>query len=229
MKKIVHKSAVPIYAAAAVWVLYAALFPLHRVMHFVLVALASAAVYFVAGALCPDVEEEVAEKPVKTGNEALDKMIAESKLALSELRRLDDNIADEVISAQIRRLEEISGKIFSHVRQHPEKLPQIQHFMNYYLPTTMKLLNSYDLMDQQQVKGENVQGTMERVENIMETIVQAFEKQLDALFGAEALDISTDITVLENMLAREGLAADALHRKEEKKDNESSGGIRLEI
>lgn len=116
MKKIVHKSAVPIYAAAAVWVLYAVLFPLHRVMHFALVALASAAVYFVAGLFCPPVEEEVEEKPVKTGDEELDQMIAESKLALSELRRLDDAIEDETISAQIRRLEEISGKIFDHVR-----------------------------------------------------------------------------------------------------------------
>ena len=227
MKKIAHKSAVPIYAAAAVWVLYAVMFPLHRVMHFVLVALASAAVYFVASALCPPVEEEVKEKPVRTGNEALDKMIAESKLALSELRRLDENIEDETISAQIRRLEEISGKIFEHVRRNPEKLPQIRQFMNYYLPTTMKLLNSYDLMNQQQVEGENVKSTMERVEAIMATIVTAFEKQLDALFGAEALDISTDITVLEHMLAREGLVQDAVHK--EKDDDEPSGGIQLEI
>ena len=228
MKKIVHKSAVPIYAAAAVWVLYAAMFPLHRVMHFVLVALASAAVYFVAGIFCPPVVEEVAEKPVRTGDEELDQMIAESKLALSELRRLDDAIEDETISAQIRRMEEISGKIFGHVRQNPEKLPQIRRFMNYYLPTAMKILNAYDLMDEQAVAGENVKGTMERVENIMETIVEAFEKQLDALFGAEALDISTDITVLENMLAREGLTEDALHKKK-KDDDETSGGIQLEL
>ena len=228
MKKIVHKSAVPIYAAAAVWVLYAVMFPLHRVMHFVLVALASAAVYFVASALCPPVVEEVKEKPVRTGNEELDKMIAESKLALRELRRLDENIEDETISAQIRRLEEISGKIFTQVRENPEKLPQIRRFMNYYLPTTMKLLNSYDLMNGQEIAGDNVKGTMERVENIMATIVTAFEKQLDALFGAEAMDISTDITVLENMLAREGLTEDAVH-KEKKDDDKTSGGIQLEL
>ena len=238
MKKIIHKSAIPLYAAAAVWVLYALLFPLHRVMHFVLVAVGSLVVYLVASKLCPPIVEEVEEKPQKTGNEELDRMIAESRLAISELKRLDDNIEDETISAQIRRLEEISTKIFDQVRADPGKLPQIRRFMNYYLPTTLKMLNAYDRMGEQQIGGENVRGTMERVEDIMDTIVQAFEKQLDALFGAEAMDISTDITVLENMLAREGRTEDILHRKvrEEKtaparddEDDGSAGGIRLEL
>ena len=241
MKKIIHKSAIPLYAAAAVWVLYALLFPLHRVMHFALVAAASLVAYFVAAKLCPLVVEEVEEKPQKTGNEELDRMIAESRLAISELKRLDDNIEDETISAQIRRLEEISTRIFDQVRANPGKLPQIRRFMNYYLPTTLKMLNAYDRMGEQKIGGENVQGTMDRVEDIMATIVKAFEKQLDALFGAEAMDISTDITVLENMLAREGLTEDALHRKvrEEKtvpeedehgdEENSSSDGIRLEL
>lgn len=208
MKKvIVHKSAVPIYIAAGAWAAYALLFPLYRVGHFAIAAAVSAAAYFVSRCFCKDVKEEieVEPEPVRTGNEALDEMIAQGQLALQEMRRLDDNIADEVISRQIRRLEELSGKIFDQVKQRPEKLPQIRKFMSYYLPTTLKLLNTYDRMGGQGISGGNVGATMERVENIMGTIVTAFEKQLDALFGAEALDISTDITVLENMMAREGL------------------------
>ena len=87
MKKIVHKSAAPLYAAAVVWVLYALLFPLYRVIHFVVVAAASALVYLIAKALCPDVVEEVKEeeKPRTTGNAELDKMIADGKLAISEM------------------------------------------------------------------------------------------------------------------------------------------------
>ena len=120
------------------------------------------------------------------------------------------------------------------VQQKPEKLPQIRKFMDYYLPTTLKLLNAYDRMGAQGVSGGNIGATMERVENIMGTIVTAFEKQLDALFGAEALDISTDITVLENMMAREGLAEDAVHRTvqqetPEDKEEPSDGGIQLEL
>ena len=234
MKKIVHKSAAPLYAAAVVWVLYALLFPLYQLGHFVTVIVASVVVYLIAKKLCPDIVEEVKEeeKPQSTGNPELDKMLTDGKLAISEMKRLDDNIQDETISAQIRKLESLSGKIFAQVQQDPKKLPQIRKFMNYYLPTTLKLLNAYDRMSAQGVAGENISGTMNRVENMMETIVQAFEKQLDSLFGAEALDISTDITVLDNMMAREGLVEDAVHRAQHQEvtdEEDLSGGIRLEL
>ena len=251
MKKIVHKSAAPIYAAAVVWLLYGLLFPLYNVIHFVIVIVASALVYLIAKALCPDIVEEVKEeeKPQTTGNEELDKMIADGKLAISEMKRLNESIKDETISRQIDRLEEISGKIFAQVQAEPKKLPQIRKFMSYYLPTTLKLLNAYDRMSGQGVAGENIGGTMKRVEDMMDTIVQAFEKQLDSLFGAEALDISTDITVLDNMMAREGLVDDVIHRTAakpqtapqpqpqlrtepmtaEEMEEELSGGITLEL
>ena len=216
MKKIVHKSAAPLYAAAVVWVLYALLFPLYRISHFVIVIIASAVVYFIAKALCPDIVEEVKveEKPQTTGNQELDKMITDGKLAIGEMRRLNESIKDETVSRQIDRLEEISGKIFAQVQAEPKKLPQIRKFMSYYLPTTLKLLNAYDRMSDQGVSGENISGTMKRVEDMMDTIVQAFEKQLDSLFGVEALDISTDIVVLDNMMAREGLVDDVIHRSQ---------------
>ena len=237
MKKvIVHKSAVPIYIAAGIWAVYALVFPLFKVGHFAIAAAVAVAAYFVSRCFFKDVREEieVEPEPVRTGNEALDKMIADGQLAMKEMRRLDDNIKDEVISGQIRKLEELSGKIFEQVKLKPEKLPQIRKFMDYYLPTTLKLLNAYDRMGAQGVSGGNIGATMERVENIMGTIVTAFEKQLDALFGAEALDISTDITVLENMMAREGLKEDAVHRTvqqetPEDKEEPSDGGIQLEL
>ena len=110
--------------------------------------------------------------------------------------------------ADIDRLEDLSAKIFAQVKADPKKLPQIRKFMDYYLPTTLKLLNAYDRMGAQGVNGENIDNTMQRVESMMGTIVTAFEKQLDMLFGSEAMDISTDITVLENMMKREGLSED---------------------
>ena len=234
MKKIVPRSAAPLYAVAAVWVLYALLFPLYRVVHFAVVTVASVVVYLIAKKLCPDIVEEVKveEKPQTTGNAELDKMIADGKLAISEMKRLNENIQDETISRQIERLEDISGKIFAQVQAEPKKLPQIRKFMNYYLPTTLKLLNAYDRMSDQGVSGENIDGTMKRVEGMMDTIVRAFEKQLDSLFGAEALDISTDITVLDNMMAREGLVEDMIHRTASKETfslDEEDGGITLEL
>ena len=226
MKKIVHKPAAPLYAAAAVWVLYALLFPLYRVGHFVIVLAASAAVYGIARLFCKDIVEEVPEEPKTTGNPELDKMLKDGRLAVAEMKRLDDNIADPGISADIVRLEQVSQKIFDEVKRDPKKLPQIRKFMDYYLPTTLKLLNAYDRMSGAGVSGENIDTTLAKVEGMMRTIVAAFEKQLDSLYGAEALDISTDITVLENMMAREGLTDQPLKAQSSPGDDPD---IKLEL
>ena len=122
------------------------------------------------------------------------------------MRRLNDAIADPTVSAQIDHLESTTRKIIAYVVEHPKKLPQIRKFLNYYLPTTLKLLNAYDRMGAAGVSGENIDGTMGKIEAMMGTVVRAFDKQLDALFADEALDISTDITVLENLLSQEGLS-----------------------
>lgn len=235
-KTIVHKSAAPIYATAVTWVLYALLFPLYQAGHFILAAAASAAVALIARLFCRDVTEEVEipEEPVTTGNPELDQMIADGDGAIKAMRALNDSIQDETISRQIDRLEEVSSRIFQYVKDNPAKLPQIRKFMSYYLPTTIKLLTAYDQMSRQGVSGENITGTMEKVEGMMSTIVRAFEKQLDSLFGDEAMDISTDITVLENMMVREGLASDDLHKAvqstpQTQPPQDTDGGITLEL
>ena len=193
----------------------------------------SAGVFLLLRAVCKDEEYEVEipdppkPQPASTGDPALDKMIRDGSLALEEMKRLDESIEDERISQAIRRLEQASQAIFQQVRESPEKLPQIRKFMDYYLPTTLKLLNAYDRMSSVGVGGENIDSTKERVEAIMDTIVAAFEKQLDGLFGAEAMDVSADITVLETMLAREGLAGDQM--KAETTKNADGTDIRLEL
>ncbi len=234
MKQIVHKSVIPLYASGATWLLYALLFPLYRLPHFLLAASAAAVVGIVARIFCPSTVEEVPEKPETTGNPELDKMISDGQKAIAEMKRLDNNIADPTISAQIVRLQQLSEKIFAQVKQNPEKLPQIRKFMNYYLPTTLKILNAYDRMGEQGVSGENITSTMHKVESMMDTIIKAFEKQLDNLFGAEAMDISTDMVVLENMMAREGLTEDPLRNAAQPQTKPTGiepddGGITLEI
>ena len=225
---------IPLYASGATWLLYALLFPLYRLPHFLLAASAAAVVGIVARIFCPSTVEEVPEKPETTGNPELDKMISDGQKAIAEMKRLDNNIADPTISAQIVRLQQLSEKIFAQVKQNPEKLPQIRKFMNYYLPTTLKILNAYDRMGEQGVSGENITSTMHKVESMMDTIIKAFEKQLDNLFGAEAMDISTDMVVLENMMAREGLTEDPLRNAAQPQTKPTGiepddGGITLEI
>ena len=152
-------------------------------------------------------EDQNSEKEEKssTGDPKIDALIQEKDRALSEMRRLNDAIEDTVISQRIDQLEQATSKIIDQVLAHPEKLPQIRKFMNYYLPTTLKILNAYDRMGAAGVSGENIDGTMEKIEAMMDTIVMAFHKQLDALFRDEAMDIASDITVMENLLAQEGL------------------------
>ena len=236
-----RKSTAPFYAAAVVWLAYALLFPLYEPLHYALAAGASVLAFSAASALCragavgemAGAEEPKKEEPAKeqasTGNPELDKMIRDGALAIQEMKRLDENIADPGISADIVRLEQVSAKIFEEVRQHPEKLPQIRRFLDYYLPTTLKLLNAYDRMSGTGISGENIDTTLAKVEGMMRTIVAAFEKQLDSLYGAEALDISTDITVLENMMAREGLVDDPLKAEVKEQAAEPGSGIHLEL
>lgn len=231
--KKIRRSVAPFYGVAAVWVVYALAFDLYRPTHFIFAAVLSAGVYLLLRAVCKDEEYEVEipdpPKPesASTGNPELDKIIRDGALAVEEMKRLDENIEDEKISQAIRELERTSQAIFQQVREAPEKLPQIRRFMDYYLPTTLKLLNAYDRMSSVGVGGENIDSTKERVEAIMDTIVAAFDKQLDGLFGAEALDVSADITVLETMLAREGLAGDQM--KAETTKNADGTDIKLEL
>ena len=231
--KKIRRSVAPFYGVAAVWVVYALAFDLYRPTHFVFAAVLSAGVYLLLRAVCKDEEYEVEipdppkPEPASTGNPELDKMIRDGALAVEEMKRLDENIEDEKISQAIRKLEQTSQAIFQQVREAPEKLPQIRKFMDYYLPTTLKLLNAYDRMSSVGVGGENIDGTKERVEQMMGTIVTAFEKQLDSLFGSEALDVSADITVLETILAREGLAGDQM--KAETTKNADGTDIKLEL
>lgn len=229
-RTIIRPSTLPYYGAAAVWVLYALLFPLYRITHVLTVAIGSAVVFAVMKALCGSVTEQV-EEPLEqeqpTGNEELDKMLRDGRAAMSELQRLDDNIADAKISADIQQLRQLCSKIFAQVKNDPAKLPQIRKFMDYYLPTTLKILNSYDRMGAQGISGENIDATMDKVTGMMDTIVRAFEKQLDSLFGAEAMDISTDISVLETMMAREGLTEQEM--RAETTEHGCPGDIRLEL
>jgi len=233
VEKKVRKSTIPYYGAAAVWVLWAALRDLYTPGQFAFVAVLSLGAFLLLRTVCKDETIEVAvpappkEEPKPTGNAELDKMIANGQKAVSEMKRLDDAIADEKISQDIRRMEAVCGWIFDEVKKDPSKLPKIRQFMDYYLPTTLKLLNAYDRAGSMNVNGENISGTKEKVENVMGTIVTAFEKQLDSLYGDEALDISTDISVMENMLAREGLLGSQLEAQSTK--NPDGTDIKLEM
>lgn len=127
---------------------------------------------------------------------------------LDELRAVNDAIPDEEMSDKIDRLEAVSAKIFEQAKSDPDKLPRMRKFMDYYLPTSLKLLNTYAELDAQGVEGENITESKRRIEQTMDTLVHAFETQLDQLFQEDALDVSADIDVMENMLRADGLTGE---------------------
>ena len=125
-----------------------------------------------------------------------------------ELRDLNDTIIDISISDKIDRIEETTAKIFRIVEDDPAKLSQIRRFMNYYLPTTLKLLRSYATLEKQGIKGENITAAKENIGRILDTLATGFEQQLDQLFKSDAIDIAADINVLENLMQQDGLTGD---------------------
>ena len=126
---------------------------------------------------------------------------------LRDIRGANDRIADSVISAKIDRLEELAGKIFRIVEEEPEKKAKASTFLNYYLPTTQKLLDSYADFEEAGVSGENVSQAKQRIADTMDKIVEGFERQLDQLYQSDAMDVDSDIRVMEQMLRRDGAGA----------------------
>lgn len=122
---------------------------------------------------------------------------------LRNIRRANDRIADPVLSRKIDRLEQISAQIFKEVEEHPEKRNSIHTFFDYYLPTTQKLLDTYADFEETGVEGENLREAKERIEQTMDLIVAGFEHQLDQLYSADAMDVASDIKVMEAMLKRD--------------------------
>lgn len=158
-------------------------------------------------------EQVVKQEKFRTGDPDIDRMIDEKEKAVVEMRRLNAAIEDPTISAQIDHLEEVTTKILNYIIQNPSKKAQVNRFFDYYLPTTLKLLNAYDRMDDTGISGTNIDGTKGKVEDMMKTAMAAFDKQLDALFAEDALDVATDITVMENLLKSEGLTDDNITLK----------------
>ena len=126
---------------------------------------------------------------------------------LRDIRRANDRIADPAISAKIDRLETVTGQIFKVIQVQPAKKNQASTFLNYYLPTTQKLLDSYADFEEAGVSGQNLDQAKSRIADTMDNIISGFEHQLDALYQDAAMDIDSDIRVMETMLRRDTATA----------------------
>lgn len=146
---------------------------------------------------------EQKEKEEQMSPEILE-MIRTGDEYIRTIREANDDIPGKVISRKLDRLEQVVRRIFDSVKKHPEQKKEMDKFMDYYMPTTLKLVNAYREFDTLEVKGENITKAMQEIEDTLDTISLAFEKLLDDLFQDAAFDVSTDISVLQMMLEREG-------------------------
>lgn len=125
---------------------------------------------------------------------------------LLQIRKVNDDIDDEAMSDKIDRIESITRRILSFQKEHPDRASQLRSFLSYYLPTTLKILNAYAELEEQGIEGENISAAKSRIEAMMDKVVEGFETQLDKLYADDLIDITSDITVMERMMTKDGLS-----------------------
>ena len=146
-----------------------------------------------------------------TGDAAVDSLILRGQQMLQQVRSENDRLPDPEISAQIDAIESVANQIFKAVIEQPQKANQIKRFMDYYLPTTLKMLVAYRRMEEGNVQGETANHARAKIRESLDLVIQAFNKQLSKLYEHDALDITTDIDVMETMLKQDGLIDSGLH------------------
>lgn len=218
MKNKKPRAYIPIYAFAVVWIVCAFFIPMYTLAGLAGSAAVSAAAavvaYYTAGFILSKrpAKAEPEPEPVKKEEPALSPevqaIIDDGKRAMKEMGRLYSSIKNNDVRKRINELMRVSDKIVQDAVDDPSDVPQIRKFLDYYLPTTIKLLNAYDRMSDQGIEGSNLSKSMSSIEDMLDTAIDAFKKQLDSLFANQALDIETDISVMNQMLAREGLSDD---------------------
>ena len=207
MSKIIRTrkpSVLPFYAGALVFVVLCAVLPVYKLWA-LLVALGGAAAAFGLGQkfFPPHVVEH--EVPFHTGQDDVDAMLTDIQQKLDTLHGLNASLPDPALSAAMDRMEKAGRSIVEAVEANPAKAKQVRRFANYYLPDAVNILQQYATLARQGVKGENAAAIRTEVEHNAASIATAFENQLDALYAAESMDLSADLTVLQNMLKGQGL------------------------
>ena len=215
------------YIAGGICLLWALLFPLYRISDYLLMLGCACLGWAAASKLLPPEVIEIREEPVVTGDMLADSAVKEGKAYLARLAGIRTGIKAANVQSSLLSIDGTVEKILAAIQDDPKKAPMVRKLMSYYLPTLIKLAAYYRKLELQGGEGENIAGSMDRIEENLGQLDLALRKQLDLMYERDALDISTDITVMENMLAREGLTGGLLDMQEATADEE--GGITLTL
>lgn len=205
-------------AAGVVVVLFSLIFRLYRWQHYLIcggLAILVGRIVFIMAQGVDTSKKAPAQQPIpKTGDQAVDSLVEKGQEMLLQIRQENDLIPDPALSEQMEQLDDVANRIFRTVAEQPRKAPQIRRFMDYYLPTTLKMLSGYRKMDERKVEGKNAEATRQQIRQAMDVVLKAFRKQLDTLYQDDLMDISTDIDVLEAMLRQDGLIDSGIRGRE---------------
>lgn len=160
---------------------------------------------------CSAQQKEIEAEPGTNDNTFPEQLLQKCAATVQALSRMAQQIQNTAVRGKVSQLEELSGKILNEVKERPEKTSKISTFVNYYIPTTINILNAYRRAEATGIEGENISKTKKQIESMLDSsILVVFHKQLDNLFGADALDISLELSVLEEMMIREGIVGEKL-------------------
>lgn len=125
---------------------------------------------------------------------------------IDKIHESNDIIKDKIISQKLNRMENVVSMIFHEVDVNPQNADKLGMFMNYYLPTTEKLLEAYIEIDEKQIKGKSLEKTKKDIEGAIDKIIDSFEGLLDKFYHEKEMDIATDISAMEILMKQDGLS-----------------------
>ncbi len=195
-----------VYFFGIAFFLYGLIFPLYRLSDLMIASGVSLLAYSVALKVLP--KEEVIRK-VK--DSALSEAIFEADGYIQAIKKKNEEISDEDVSAKLQRIEDLTKEIFDVALVKEREVKDVRRMLNYYLPTVIKLLEKYTELSERTYSGENIASSVEKIRQMLGNVVVAFEKHLDGMYSQEAMDIDSEIMVLEQILLSEGL----LEKKDE--------------
>lgn len=192
------------WAGGGVLLVWALFLPMATLWQIALCLVLAAAVWFLVykfGPATTMLEEDI------TGNTLLDQALKEGRTLLIQLKQADQAIPDPKVSQCIQEIVDLTQQILAAVEQHPGTVGQIRRFLNYYLPTLLELLRKYAELDDISAGQGNVQQSRSKIEEVLQSSRQAFQRLLDSLYASQALDIAAEIEVMDQLMKEEGLGS----------------------
>jgi len=196
-------SNMPYLAIGVIWFVLAIIFPMYKWYSYIILGVISVGAYFLMRKMKVFKDKEITyQEAIPYAELTVLEVLNEGEGYIKSLNAANDAIKDETVSIDIDEIVKLAESILARVKEYPDKVPSIRKFISYYLPTLVKLLNYYSELEEA-MPSENVKTSMAKIEATLDQVEMGFKEQLDSLYEKEAIDIVTDIKVLEALLQQE--------------------------